>query len=1263
MNSKTFRLFISSTFSDFKREREILQSNVFPHIKAYAAQLGYTFLPIDLRWGVSNEAQLDQKTLELCLDEVKACKTFKYPNFLVMLGDRYGWIPLPYAIEAQEFETLCALMTEQEKQDLTDWYMKDLNQLPASYVLKERTGEFEGFEHWEKEEIKLRDLLQCAVKKSSLDENQKSKYFTSATEAEVNEGIISYLKPTPSQIEQINKTKISPEIDAKHVFGFFRSIEPSSKIAETFIADDADQRDAKKFSYGVSKVLNPQNRLRKEVKLIEDGKLDETYLQDFQERVTQFLESKIIAQKESEGVSTPLEIEQKEQKYFAQSKRKNFLGQEKLLKAIADYISDNNQQPLVIYGKSGCGKSALMAQAIQQAQLDLQKSVIYRFVGATANSSSTREILTSIFEELKEGNCSNGEDVLMDNCPSENEPLDDYQLPFNETINGETFDQYCERIRLDIVSLNKEVVIFIDAVDQLHNRDQFLWLPKELPETVKIVISALEDGNYAEDSQYFDELKTKTRSLYEMPEFDKPRELIKKLLNEEGRTLQRDQENYFFKQYQAEPSPLYVSIAAQEIKRWKSDDYIQGEPLKANNKKVSLQKGLCGISQEFIRNLSSIYHHNQVVVNKVLGYIYASKDGLSESEILQLISVDSEFIKSSAPEIWHRNIINEFPVVHWTRLHAQLKPLLSVKTQDNEGLLYFSHREFCDAVGLQTGQKKEHEGIIAATQMLISKNIEKDFIGSRWGKLYFLLAIEYESEYTNITKFTECADFISLNYNKDIKAIIQWIQDFVQYAEKCTVIDARNNKLECALVMAEFYYLITLRLKDKVEPLDTIVFAFVSALQNKALINSELKNFDLSINHSKELFEFYDWWISLKISGVFGKLISNGYITARNNYAVSLKKQNEIQKNQSLTNEIREHEQNTLALINTREIESDLDLESRVNTLINTSISLYDNGNTELAIKNSIEVLKLLNDHNKSNRYNPDNSWKVDRKLNVLTNLVCFYSEVDLNKSVEYGEEAHNLSKELYDQNRELGFQAYFDALINIAGVYHHNLLNQLKFLYEAKLMIIEKYNAEPVLWATDYIKVLWKLLQIIATTSMRQNEVLPYTQLIMAISQEYNLTGSHEFNAAKHLLELYETNQKSNVNLGIIGMNTQLDDFNVNAKEFIEILAPKVKLIYQTISSATNVTDIEEVSKVIDDNEDFRVLLVTWLIHLANLAIVCKENSLVEMAHEFSSIFHECCGSVLWDENIIAVKGTMFMIYKQTNCYKKSKIIDFDKS
>jgi hypothetical protein len=63
MQSKTFRLFISSTFSDFNEERRLLQTYVFPKVKDYCSGKGYTFQPIDLRWGVSNEAQLDQKTL------------------------------------------------------------------------------------------------------------------------------------------------------------------------------------------------------------------------------------------------------------------------------------------------------------------------------------------------------------------------------------------------------------------------------------------------------------------------------------------------------------------------------------------------------------------------------------------------------------------------------------------------------------------------------------------------------------------------------------------------------------------------------------------------------------------------------------------------------------------------------------------------------------------------------------------------------------------------------------------------------------------------------------------------------------------------------------------------------------------------------------------------------------------------------------------------------------------------------------------------
>ena len=172
-NQKTFRLFISSTFSDFQVEREILQTKVFPDIIEYCSSKGYTFQPIDLRWGVSNEAQLDQKALEMCVEEVKSCKKHDYPNFLIMLGDRYGWVPLPNIIEKNEFELISKNITLENKELLIDWYYEDKNQMPVSYILKKRVDKYKDYDTWIKVESKLRETLQNAVE--NLEDNIKSK--------------------------------------------------------------------------------------------------------------------------------------------------------------------------------------------------------------------------------------------------------------------------------------------------------------------------------------------------------------------------------------------------------------------------------------------------------------------------------------------------------------------------------------------------------------------------------------------------------------------------------------------------------------------------------------------------------------------------------------------------------------------------------------------------------------------------------------------------------------------------------------------------------------------------------------------------------------------------------------------------------------------------------------------------------------------------------------------------------------------------------
>ena len=110
---KAFRLFVSSTFADFAAERDILQREVFPALDTYCTAKGYQFYPLDLRWGVNEEAQLDQRTTEICLSEVRAAKAdYPLPKFLIMIGNRCGFVPLPYAVAQDEFEDIIAWESE-----------------------------------------------------------------------------------------------------------------------------------------------------------------------------------------------------------------------------------------------------------------------------------------------------------------------------------------------------------------------------------------------------------------------------------------------------------------------------------------------------------------------------------------------------------------------------------------------------------------------------------------------------------------------------------------------------------------------------------------------------------------------------------------------------------------------------------------------------------------------------------------------------------------------------------------------------------------------------------------------------------------------------------------------------------------------------------------------------------------------------------------------------------------------------------------------
>lgn len=92
-------VFVSSTFKDMQFERDMLQTYAIPTLNEQLREYGEKAYFGDLRWGV-NTTDLDsdegsRKVLKVCLDQIDNCK----PYMIVLIGERYGWIPAQELID------------------------------------------------------------------------------------------------------------------------------------------------------------------------------------------------------------------------------------------------------------------------------------------------------------------------------------------------------------------------------------------------------------------------------------------------------------------------------------------------------------------------------------------------------------------------------------------------------------------------------------------------------------------------------------------------------------------------------------------------------------------------------------------------------------------------------------------------------------------------------------------------------------------------------------------------------------------------------------------------------------------------------------------------------------------------------------------------------------------------------------------------------------------------------------------------------------
>lgn len=141
---RSVRVFLSSTFADFQWERELVNTDVLPALNRELLSLGARIDLIDLRWGVSEEAGLDHATTDICLREVeRCCSRDTKPAFVLLMGDRGGWRPLPRVILDDEFMALVEALEGVDPsaaEAARRWYVRDRNHVPDAWSLRSRRG-------------------------------------------------------------------------------------------------------------------------------------------------------------------------------------------------------------------------------------------------------------------------------------------------------------------------------------------------------------------------------------------------------------------------------------------------------------------------------------------------------------------------------------------------------------------------------------------------------------------------------------------------------------------------------------------------------------------------------------------------------------------------------------------------------------------------------------------------------------------------------------------------------------------------------------------------------------------------------------------------------------------------------------------------------------------------------------------------------------------------------------------------------------------
>ncbi len=347
-----------------------------------------------------------------------------------------------------------------------------------------------------------------------------------------------------------------------------------------------------------------------------------------------------------------------------------------VIQKIRHFATSTNSKPLIVYGRSGSGKTSVIAKVVHSLRLWTNGTgfVVMRFLGTSPHSSTIREVLISICEQI----CA-----LYSITPPLFQKMDamGVTLYFRDKLMN----------TLETVA-PKTLYLVIDSVDQLSASDgahSMKWLPLATPPNVKIIVSMLSEGyNCLENVQSMLPFSPTNYIEVGPMTIEAGLHIMSKWLSDVGRTITQEQIFLISTAFLNCPQPLFLKLLFGRARTWKS--YTDITSIKSFPKSTH-------------EALNDCYEHleeyfGKVLVEKALGYLTASREGITESELEHVLSLDNEVL-NDVYQYWDpptKGVVR-IPSLLWKRIHHFISDYIVEQLSGGATVMVWYHRQFIES--------------------------------------------------------------------------------------------------------------------------------------------------------------------------------------------------------------------------------------------------------------------------------------------------------------------------------------------------------------------------------------------------------------------------------------------------------------------------------------------------------------------------------------------------------------------------------------